>query len=75
VIGDEIDILTDANTAYTMDDARRVLPVLADIQAGWLEEPFACNDFHSYREAAKSHRSYRLLRAKITMVAMSLRNC
>ena len=53
VIGDEIDILTDANTAYTMDDARRVLPVLADIQAGWLEEPFACSDFHSYREAAK----------------------
>ncbi len=53
VVGEEIDILTDANTAYTMDDARRVLPVLADIQAGWLEEPFACNDFHSYREAAK----------------------
>lgn len=53
VIGDEIDILTDANTAYTMDDARKVLPVLAEIQAGWLEEPFACNDFHSYREAAK----------------------
>jgi L-alanine-DL-glutamate epimerase-like enolase superfamily enzyme len=30
-----------------------VLPVLADIKAGWLEEPFACNDFSSYREAAK----------------------
>jgi L-alanine-DL-glutamate epimerase-like enolase superfamily enzyme len=53
VVGNEIDILTDANTAYSMDDARRVLPVLADIQAGWLEEPFACSDFHSYREAAK----------------------
>ena len=53
VLGDEIDILTDANTAYTMADVRRVLPVLADIQAGWLEEPFACNDFSSYREAAK----------------------
>ncbi|MDB6049882.1 MAG: mandelate racemase/muconate lactonizing enzyme [Pseudomonas sp.] len=53
VLGDDIDILTDANTAYSMADARRVLPVLADIQAGWLEEPFACNDFASYREAAK----------------------
>ena len=53
VVGEDIDILTDANTAYTMDDARRVLPVLAEIQAGWLEEPFACSDFHSYREAAK----------------------
>lgn len=30
VIGDEIDILTDANTAYTMDDARKVLPACRD---------------------------------------------
>lgn len=52
-LGDRIDILADANTVYTMADARRVLPVLADIRAGWLEEPFACNDFASYREAAK----------------------
>lgn len=52
-LGDDVDILTDANTTYTMADARRVLPVLADIRAGWLEEPFACNDFASYREAAK----------------------
>jgi L-alanine-DL-glutamate epimerase-like enolase superfamily enzyme len=53
VLGDDIDILTDANTAYTLADVRRVLPVLAEINAGWLEEPFACNDFSSYREAAK----------------------
>ena len=53
VLGDDVDILTDANTAYTLADARRVLPVLAEIHAGWLEEPFACNDFASYREAAK----------------------
>jgi len=52
-LGDEVDILTDANTAYTMADVRRVLPVLEEIRAGWLEEPFACNDFASYREAAK----------------------
>ncbi len=53
VLGEGVDILTDANTVFTMADARRVLPVLADIGAGWLEEPFACNDFASYREAAK----------------------
>lgn len=52
ILGDDVDILTDANTAYTIADARRVLPVLADIRAGWLEEPFACNDFASYRAAA-----------------------
>jgi L-alanine-DL-glutamate epimerase-like enolase superfamily enzyme len=51
VLGDDIDILADANTAYTIADVRRVLPVLADIKAGWLEEPFACNDFASYRAA------------------------
>lgn len=52
-LGDDIDILTDANTAYTIADVRRVMPVLEEIQAGWLEEPFACNDFASYREAAR----------------------
>src|SRR5690606_36647087 len=52
-LGPDIDILTDANTAYPIAQVRRVLPVLADIQAGWLEEPFACNDFASYREAAR----------------------
>ena len=52
-LGDDIDILTDANTAYTIADVRRVMPVLAEIRAGWLEEPFACTDFASYREAAK----------------------
>ncbi|WP_151446751.1 mandelate racemase/muconate lactonizing enzyme family protein [Lacisediminimonas profundi] len=51
-LGDDIDILTDANTAYTIADVRRVFPVLAEINAGWLEEPFACNDFASYRAAA-----------------------
>lgn len=52
-LGDDIDILTDANTAYQMADVRRVLPALADIKAGWLEEPFPCNDFASYKEAAR----------------------
>ncbi len=53
MLGDDIDILGDANTAYTIAQVRRVLPALADIKAGWLEEPFACNDFASYREAAR----------------------
>jgi L-alanine-DL-glutamate epimerase-like enolase superfamily enzyme len=53
VLGEDVDILSDANTAYSIADVRRVLPVLAEIRAGWLEEPFACNDFASYREAAR----------------------
>ncbi len=50
-LGDDIDILTDANTAYTLDDARRVMPVLDEANVGWLEEPFAPHDHRRYAEA------------------------
>jgi len=53
VLGNQIDILTDANAIYTLEDVRRIMPVLAEMQVGWLEEPFACNNFGAYREAAK----------------------
>jgi L-alanine-DL-glutamate epimerase-like enolase superfamily enzyme len=51
-LGPDIDILTDANTAWTLADARRALPALADARVGWLEEPFSSLDFGSYRIAA-----------------------
>ena len=51
-LGDEVDILTDANTAWTVADARRVIPALAEARVGWLEEPFSALDFASYRIAA-----------------------
>ena len=50
-LGDEIDILTDANAAYSLSDARRVMPVLDEIGAGWLEEPFPPHDHRRYQEA------------------------
>ncbi|EWY40706.1 mandelate racemase [Skermanella stibiiresistens SB22] len=50
---DKIDILTDANTAYTLDDARRVMPALAEMGVSWLEEPFPPNDYRSYEIASK----------------------
>ena len=53
VLGNQIDILTDANAIYTLEDVRRIMPVLAEMQVGWLEEPFACNNFGAYREIAK----------------------
>lgn len=52
-VGDEIDILTDANTAYTLDDVRRVMPAFEDCAVGWLEEPFPPQDRRAYAEAAK----------------------
>ena len=51
-VGDEIDILTDANTAYTLDDVRRVMPAFAECAVGWLEEPFPPQDRRAYQIAA-----------------------
>ncbi len=49
--GDEIAILTDANTAYRLADARAAMPGLEEHGVGWLEEPFAAHDWRSYLEA------------------------
>jgi len=54
--GDEIDILADANTAYRLEDVRRVLPVMDRLGMGWLEEPFPPHDRRAYAQA----RSYGL---------------
>ncbi|HEY1225823.1 MAG TPA: mandelate racemase/muconate lactonizing enzyme family protein [Ramlibacter sp.] len=52
-VGDDIDLLTDANTAYTLDDVRRVMPAFEECAVGWLEEPFPPQDRRAYAEAAK----------------------
>lgn len=51
-VGDGIEILVDANTGYTLDDVRRVMPAYDDLQIGWLEEPFPALDYRSYQAAA-----------------------
>jgi L-alanine-DL-glutamate epimerase-like enolase superfamily enzyme len=50
-LGEDIDLLVDANTNYTLADARRVMPVFDELQVGWLEEPFPPHDAASYRMA------------------------
>ena len=50
--GGELDILTDANTGYSLADARRVMPGLDALAVGWLEEPFPAHDHRSYATAA-----------------------
>ncbi len=50
--GDDLVILTDANAAYTIDDARKVMPVMESLNVGWLEEPFPAHDYRSYALAA-----------------------
>ena len=51
-LGDEIAILVDANTGYTVADARKAMPGLEEYEVGWLEEPFPAHDYASYRLAA-----------------------
>ena len=47
----DLDILTDANAAYSLRDCRAVAPHYRDAQIGWLEEPFPAHDYRNYREA------------------------
>jgi len=51
-LGDDIQILVDANTGYTVADARKVMPGYDDHDVGWLEEPFPAHDYESYRLAS-----------------------
>ena len=55
--GDELAILTDANTGYDVADVRAVMPALDEHNVGWLEEPFPAHDYLSYREAARYGRT------------------
>ncbi len=50
--GDALTILTDANTGYSIHDVRRVMPVMDELDIGWLEEPFPAHDHHHYAQAA-----------------------
>lgn len=51
-LGDDIDILLDANTGYTVEDVRKVMPAFEELAVGWLEEPFPPHDRRSYAQGA-----------------------
>ena len=51
--GRDLTILTDANTGYTLDDVRVVMPAFEANRVGWLEEPFPAHDYRSYAAAAR----------------------
>lgn len=48
VIGYEIDLMADAYMGWTLDYARRMLPLLAPFQLRWLEEPVISDDVAGY---------------------------
>jgi L-alanine-DL-glutamate epimerase-like enolase superfamily enzyme len=48
VIGYEIDLMADAYMGWTLDYARRMLPLLEPFQLRWLEEPVIPDDIGGY---------------------------
>ena len=53
-VGDEIDVMADAYMGWTLDYAKRMLPLLEPFHLRWLEEPVVPDDIHGYAEL-KAH--------------------
>jgi len=49
-VGDGIDVMADAYMGWTLDYAKRILPLLEPFQLRWLEEPVIPDDMHGYAE-------------------------
>jgi L-rhamnonate dehydratase len=50
VIGNECDLMADAYMGWTLDYARRMVPLLEPYRLRWLEEPVIPDDIHGYAE-------------------------
>lgn len=51
-LGPDVNIVVDANTAYSLDDVTALGPVFEANKIGWLEEPFPAHDYKRYMLAA-----------------------
>src|SRR6266567_5278234 len=49
-VGEEIDVMADAYMGWTLDYAKRMLPLLEFFHLRWLEEPVIPDDIHGYAE-------------------------
>lgn len=56
-LGDDIEILSDVNAAYGLEEVRALMPALDAARIGWLEEPFPPYDHHAYIAAARMGRT------------------
>ena len=55
--GGQLVILSDANIGCSLEDVRRLMPVLDELDIGWLEEPFPAHDYRTYQEAKRLGRT------------------
>jgi L-rhamnonate dehydratase len=49
-LGNDIDVMADAYMGWTLDYAKRMLPLLEPFNLRWLEEPVISDDIHGYAE-------------------------
>ena len=49
-VGDGIDVMADAYMGWTLDYAKRMIPLLEPFHLRWLEEPVIPDDIHGYAE-------------------------
>jgi L-rhamnonate dehydratase len=49
-VGDDIDVMADAYMGWTLDYAKRMLPLLEPFHLRWLEEPVIPDDIRGYAE-------------------------
>jgi L-alanine-DL-glutamate epimerase-like enolase superfamily enzyme len=49
-VGDGINVMADAYMGWTLDYAKRMLPLLEPFHLRWLEEPVIPDDIHGYAE-------------------------
>jgi len=49
-VGDGVDVMADAYMGWTLDYAKRMLPLLERFNLRWLEEPVIPDDIHGYAE-------------------------
>jgi L-rhamnonate dehydratase len=55
-VGDEIDVMADAYMGWTLDYAKRMIPLLEPFHLRWLEEPVTPDDIHGYAELKRAAR-------------------
>jgi L-alanine-DL-glutamate epimerase-like enolase superfamily enzyme len=49
-VGHDVDVMADAYMGWTLDYAKRMLPLLEPFHLRWLEEPVIPDDIHGYAE-------------------------
>jgi L-alanine-DL-glutamate epimerase-like enolase superfamily enzyme len=49
-VGDDVEVMADCFMGWTLDYAKRMLPLLAPFNLRWLEEPLVADDIRGYAE-------------------------